>query len=81
MAVDAARGLMAPGARRVFSGASGVPFHGELLEEGRLGPHRAWRVRVGGTASFHGAATWTLENQDRLRDGFDIDDLAPLPSI
>jgi trans-L-3-hydroxyproline dehydratase len=79
MAVDAARGLIAPGARRIFAGASGVPFHGELLAEERLGPHRAWRVRVAGTASFHGSATWTIEEDDRLGDGFAIEDQAPLP--
>jgi trans-L-3-hydroxyproline dehydratase len=79
MAVDAARGLIAPGARRAFAGASGVPFHSELLNEETLGPHRAWRVRVSGTASFHGTATWTVEEEDRLRDGFAIDDSAPLP--
>jgi trans-L-3-hydroxyproline dehydratase len=81
MAVDAARGLIAPGARSVFSGASGVPFHSELLAEEKLGPHRAWRVRVAGAASFHGTASWTVENEDRLRDGFAIDDFAPLPPM
>jgi trans-L-3-hydroxyproline dehydratase len=79
MAVDAARGLIAPGMRRIFAGASGVPFHSELLAEERLGPHRAWRVRVAGTASFHGTATWTVDEDDRLGDGFAIEDAAPLP--
>ena len=79
MAVDAARGLIAPGTRRACAGASGVPFYSELLDEERLGPHRAWRVRVTGTASFHGAATWTVEDEDRLGDGFTIDEGAPLP--
>ncbi|HEY7581769.1 MAG TPA: proline racemase family protein [Acetobacteraceae bacterium] len=81
MAVDAARGLIAPGARRSFAGASGVPFDAELLAEERLGPHRAWRVRVAGTASFHGTATWTVEDGDPLRDGFAIEDAAPLPAM
>ncbi len=79
MAVDAARDLVVPGARRVFAGASGVPFHSELLAEEQLRPHRAWRVRVAGTASFHGTAAWTVEQDDRLGDGFAIEDLAPLP--
>ena len=78
MAVDAARGLIAPGASRGFAGASGVPFHGELLAEERLGAHRAWRVRVSGTASFSGAATWIVEAADRLGDGFAIEDATPL---
>lgn len=80
MAVDAARGLIASGARRAFAGASGVPFDSELLAEERLGPHRAWRVRVAGTASFHGTATWTVEAHDRLGDGFAIEDQSPLPA-
>jgi trans-L-3-hydroxyproline dehydratase len=79
MAVDAARGRIAPGARRAFAGASGVPFHGELLAEEPLGPHRAWRVRVSGTASYSGAATWIVEEGDRLGDGFSIEDAKPLP--
>jgi trans-L-3-hydroxyproline dehydratase len=81
MAVDAARNLIAPGARRAFAGASGVPFHSELLAKERLGPYRAWRVRVAGTASFHGTATWTVEENDRLGDGFAIDDVSPLPPL
>ena len=79
MAVDAARGLIAPGFSRAFAGASGVPFHGELLAEEPLGPHRAWRVRVSGTASFSGTATWIVEQGDRLGDGFAIEDAAALP--
>jgi proline racemase len=79
MAVDAARGLIAPGARRSFAGATGVPFHAELLAEEALGPHRAWRVRVSGTASYGGTATWIVEDADALRDGFSIEDDKRLP--
>ena len=79
MAVDAARGLIAPGCSRAFAGASGVPFRGELLAEEPLGRHRAWRVRVSGTASFSGTATWIVEQDDRLGDGFAIEDGRPLP--
>jgi proline racemase len=80
MAVDAARGLIAPGARRKFAGASGVPFDAELMAEERLGAHRAWRVRVAGTASFSGHATWSVEPGDPLGDGFTVDDADPLPT-
>ena len=80
MAVDAARGLIGPGVSRAFAGASGVPFHGELLAEEPLGPHRAWRVRVSGTASFSGTATWIVEQGDRLGDGFAIEDGGALPA-
>lgn len=81
MAVDAARGLIAPGARRAFAGATGVPFHGELLGEETLGPHRAWRVRVSGSASISGSATWVVHADDELRDGFTIDDGQVLMSL
>ncbi len=80
MAVDAARGLIVPGAARSFAGASGVPFHGTLLAEERLGPHRAWRVRVAGTASFSGTATWVVEDGHDLADGFAIEEHLPLPA-
>ena len=73
--------MISPGASRTFAGASGVPFGGELLAEERLGAHRAWRVRVSGTASFSGTATWVVEHGDRLGDGFTIDDATPLPSV
>lgn len=79
MAVDAARGLIAPGGRRVFAGASGVPFHAELLACEPFGPHQAWRVRVSGTAAFCGTATWFVEEADRLGDGFAVEDATTLP--
>ena len=79
MAVDAARGLIGPGSRRGFAGATGVPFHGELLGEEKLGPHRAWRVRVSGSASYSGTATWIVDAEDRLGDGFAIEDDKTLP--
>jgi proline racemase len=74
MAVDAARGRIMPFMRRSFGGATGVPFYGELLAEETLGPHRAWRVRVSGSASYSGTATWIVEADDRLGDGFAIED-------
>jgi proline racemase len=80
MAVDAARGLISPGVTRAFAGASGVPFQAELLDEEQPGPHRAWRVRVAGTAAFSGTATWIVEDTDALHDGFAIEDPSPLPS-
>ncbi len=80
MAVDAARGLVVPGQRRVFAGASGVAFHGELLSEEHLDAIRAFRVRVSGTAWYSGTATWTVEDGDALGDGFAIEDDRPLPA-
>src|SRR5262249_17915842 len=80
MAVDAARGLIAPRPPRAFAGASGVPFHAELLAEAPLGARCAWRVRVSGTASYAGTATWSVEDGDPLADGFAIEDVGSLPN-
>ncbi len=79
MAVDAARGNIAPGQRRSFAGASGVPFQAELLDEETAGPHRAWRVRVSGSAAYSGSATFVVDGSDELRDGFAIEDARRLP--
>lgn len=81
MAVDAARGRIFPGARRAFSGATGVQFQGELLGEEMLGQHRAWRVRVSGSSSISGSATWVVEETDELCDGFTIDEGTVLRSL
>ncbi len=73
LAVDAARGRIGPGRRRAFIGASGVPFYGELID--------GQRVRVSGTAAYVGTATWSVEVDDPLRDGFAVEDDLPLPVL
>ena len=80
MAVDAARGLIAPGATRAFAGASGVPFHGELLAEERAraasrlaGPRLRHRV-------FQRQRDLGRRARRCLRDGFAIEDASRCPS-
>jgi proline racemase len=80
LAVDAARGQVRPGELRRFAGPTGVPFTGEVIAEQRLADRRAFRVRVSGSAFYSGSATFTVEPDDTLPDGFDLADDAPPPA-
>jgi proline racemase len=79
LAVSATRGLVAPGAHRRFAGPTGVPFTGEVIAEQRLGNLHTFRVRVSGRAFYSGNATFTVESDDALHDGFSIADDATPP--
>ena len=54
MAVDAARGLVGPGGRRRFAGASGVVFEGALLSQEGIGASGTCGVRVSGAVGGDG---------------------------
>ena len=69
VALDHAKGLLAPGTSRSFKGLSGDPFSGEMVGEARAGDHKAVIVRVGGQAFYSGASNFTVEPDDPLRDG------------
>jgi len=58
------------GGRRVFRGLTGDPFTGELLRKARAGNRPAAIVRVGGRAYYTGTASFVVEPEDPLRDGF-----------
>lgn len=79
LAVDAARGRVRPGATRHFAGPTGVSFAGEVIAEQGLGDERTFRIRVCGSAFYSGQATFVVEADDALRDGFDLDDRMPPP--
>jgi trans-L-3-hydroxyproline dehydratase len=70
IALDHAKGLVGSGARRQFRGLSGDPFSGEMVGEARCGDRPAVIVRVGGQAFYSGSATFTVEPEDPLADGF-----------
>ena len=74
LAVAAARGLIRSGEPRRFAGPTGVAFTGQVIAEQALGDLRAFRVRVSGSAFYSGSATFTVEAEDALQDGFDLDD-------
>ena len=48
----------------------GTRFTGRLVEEGRVGPHRAVTPEVSGSASITGYHTFVLDPDDPLPDGF-----------
>ena len=79
MAVDAARGLVGPGGRRRFAGASGVVFEGALLSQEGIGASGTCVVRVSGAAHYTGSASFVVEDNDALADGFAIEDAFCLP--
>jgi len=70
LALDHARGALPIGRRRMFRGLTGEPFTGELLREARAGNRPAVIVRVGGRAYYTGTASFVIEPEDPLRDGF-----------
>ena len=74
LALDHARGALPIGGRRVFRGLTGEPFTGELLRAARAGHRPAAIVRVGGRAYYTGTASFTIEPDDPLRDGFPMPD-------
>lgn len=69
MALDAAKGFVAPGVRRVFRGVSGEPFTGEIVRPAAA-PDGAVIVRVGGHAYLAGEGSFTLETVDPFAHGF-----------
>ncbi len=79
LAVDATRGLIAPGRWRRFAGASGVAFKGAVTGAETMSGMPAFRVRVAGSAAYCGEGTLLVEQDDPLADGFSIADDAVLP--
>jgi proline racemase len=78
LAVDATRGVVRLGEQRRFAGPTGVSFMGEIVaEEQYVAGMRAFRARVSGSAFYSGSATFVVEADDTLQDGFDLDDAAP----
>lgn len=73
LAVEHARGRVRPGQRCRFTGATGLPFSGEIIATGRLGGHDTITARVGGRAHYAGEATFRVEADDPLADGFLVD--------
>ncbi len=72
MALDYARGRIGVGVRREFRGVSGAGFTAEIVEAKGEGLAAQVRVRVGGASSFIGEATFTVEPEDLLPEGFQM---------
>jgi trans-L-3-hydroxyproline dehydratase len=70
MALLHARGRGGPGEERDFESVTGARFTAKILRETQCGPHRAVVVEVAGQAHYMGEATFTLEDGDRIGEGF-----------
>lgn len=73
LALQWSRGQIALGQPRSFESLTGTHFTGTVLEETRVGAHRAVVVEVSGTAHYTGDARFTLEPDDPLGNGFLLD--------
>lgn len=72
MARDHARGLIAPGVDRQFTGPTGVPFRARLIGKAGAGDGAQVRVTVSGFSAFSGSAAFDLHADDPLGNGFTL---------
>jgi proline racemase len=70
MAARWAAGRLPLGSPFVNESLAGTRFTGRLLEETRVGPHRAVAPEVSGSAYITGYHTFVLDPEDPLPDGF-----------
>jgi trans-L-3-hydroxyproline dehydratase len=70
MAVMHRRRAVAIGEMRRFSSVTGAEFEAKVLEETTAGPHPAVVVEVGGRAFYTGEASFSVEADDPLGEGF-----------
>jgi trans-L-3-hydroxyproline dehydratase len=72
MALDHAKGRIAPGVARAFRGPTGVPFDAQIVAETTVAgvDRAAVTVRVAGTAHYTGEARFKLDPEDPLGIGF-----------
>jgi trans-L-3-hydroxyproline dehydratase len=70
LAVQHARGLVAPGQARRFESVTGSVFAGRVVRPARAGGREAVIVEVAGRAHYTGTARFTLEPGDALGAGF-----------
>ncbi len=70
IALQRARGEIALRQTRHFESITGARFTGTAVEETAVGNHRAVVVEVAGKAHYSGEASFTLEADDPLGEGF-----------
>ena len=68
MALDHAKGHIAPGVTRRFYGIAGVPFEGRMTQA----EHNHVRVAVSGQGYYAGQGVFTIEDDDALGHGFTL---------
>jgi trans-L-3-hydroxyproline dehydratase len=72
MALDHAKGLIAPGATRAFRSITGGTFSGRVVGPAAFPAEGAVTVEVGGISHFSGEGVFTVEPDDPLGFGFDL---------
>jgi proline racemase len=75
MAVLHAKGQLALGQDFVHEGILGTVFTGRLLEETRVGPHRAVVPTLSGQAWITGFAQYVVDPEDPFPNGFTVGDI------
>lgn len=70
LAARATRGLLGAGETLRNASITGAIFEGSVVGPANVGPHPAWRTRVGGTAYVTGYGTYVVDARDPLGDGF-----------
>jgi proline racemase len=75
MAALHARGLLAPGAPFHHESVLGTVFTGEIVEETRVGPHRAVVPALSGQGWITGFAQYVLDPTDPFPNGFTMGDI------
>jgi len=72
MALDHAKGLLAPGHTRLFRSITGGAFSGRVIGPAQCPAVGAVTVAVGGIGHFAGEGTFTIEPDDPLGLGFEL---------
>ena len=70
LALQWTRGEISLGQARVFESLTGARFTGAVVEQARVGPHRAIVADISGTAHYTGEARFTVDPDDPLGGGF-----------
>ena len=70
LAIQHARGLIAPGQVRVFASVIGSSFEGSVEATTSCGPHEAIIASVKGKAHYSGKASFWYEEDDEVGRGF-----------
>lgn len=73
LALQWTRGEIALGQARAFESLTGACFTGAVVEETRAGPWRAVVAEVSGTAHYTGEARFTVDPDDPLGGGFQLE--------
>jgi proline racemase len=66
------KGQVGIGEKCEFAGATGIAFTGEITKKSRLADEKGIVSRVSGRAYYSGTSSYVTEEDDPLKDGFEI---------